>query len=378
VFKRYIQSLTYLLGRNPGFAMRYMLISMFITGGSGLPFAEDIKSWAKALAYWMYGKDLDLEQEARRYILDLADGKDGRPPKIDPDLILHGFARRGLGIPMLLDMLGSFYTGQPGRGLEAPRHVDGEPVGFGRNIPFPVFDRSRALSMGMVSPIDVGNLFTARDPSKAIAEEGQRASGAVFSVGFNLYKAIFNSHMPASDWHRWERAMPREIGAISKFFRAYTEGRERSAGGPGSGTTVANYDRNDPEQMGEMIGLAMGYQPLRAQARWDYVMAEKEAEAFLNFKRTNLMEQMFEAKSNDDDDAVERVQKSIQEYNQGLSDAERGKAITSQNLRESLQRRMKARNFREAGVPQQRGSRPLAEDIQSLYPEATIDVRRAR
>jgi hypothetical protein len=381
VFKKYLQSTLFMLAQNPwDVAPRYLVIAAFVGGMMGLPGMEDFQSLLKAAAKLIYGKDFNLEHEARKYVLQFAGGH------IDPDMFVHGMARRGMGIPALLDLLGSFVTGTPGRGFEAPRHVKNEqtgqlePRGFGQNVPYPVFDRSRAFSMGMISPFDIGKTLTpGSDVEKVLAEQTQRASGAVFSVGFNIYKAIVDSSLDVTDWKRWERAVPRGLSNISRAWRAYDEGRERSKGGPYGGTTVIEYDRRDTEQMMEVLGILGGYQPLRLQARWDSIMAKMEHEKFVEFKKEGLLQQFYEAKSGGRQEEIDDVVGLIKKFNAEVRGTEdRGKAITDESLERSYENRVMGRIKRELGMGPRTSSGPIARSINQLYPEATVDVRRVR
>jgi len=374
VFKKYMQSTLFMLAHNRTDVLpRYLLIAALVGGMGGLPGMDDLKSLLKGVASKLFGKDFDLEREARKYILQFSNGQ------VDPDLVLHGFARRGMGIPALLDLAGSFATGTPGRGLDAPRHIGGVPRGFANNIPFPVLDRSRALGMGQLSPVDIGAMMTpTQDLNKTISDQTQKASGAVFSVGFNIYKAIMDQHNEWSDWKRWERAVPRMIGDVSKSWRAYSEGRERSKGGPAGGSTIVNYDPNDTEQMMEILAMSAGYQPLRVQARWDNILAKVEVEKFYDLQRDTLLEQLYEARSGHRKEEIDDVVKSIRQFNEQLPEEARGKKITSDTATKSIQTRERAKVSREAGVPTQKANVPISRAIDKLYPESTVDVRKVR
>ena len=373
VFKKYIQSLYFMLGNNKRDVLpRYTLIAAFIGGLGGLPFAEDLLSLLKAVWSWL-GLG-NLEHEARRWIMQFFDGR------VDPDLVLHGLSRRGFGVPALLDLMGSFVTGRPGRGLAAPRHdAEGRPQGFAQNVPFPVLDRSRAISPGMISPFDIGKALTpSTDQDRTTVEAIQRASGAVFSVGFNIYKAAMDNSLPMSDWKRWERAVPRQLGDMSRAWRFLSEGRERNRGGPGAGSTVVPFDPRDTEQMMEIMAAAGGYQPLRLQARWDQIIAKAEIEQFYDLQRNGLLSQLAEARGGKRPEEIEKVIGAIREFNSGLPEWARGRAITSDTARKSLDARERARVYREAGVPSQRTNVPLSREIDRLFPESTVDVRRVR
>lgn len=375
IFKKYIQSLLFMLAQNPWDVLpRYLLMAALIGGLRGLPGMEDFIEALKGATRLIYGKGFDLEKEARKWALEMFDGT------VPPDLITQGFARRGLGIPWLMDMIGSFFTGRPGRGLDAPRTgPGGAKSGFGQNVPYPVFDRSRALTVGQILPVNIGALMAPPGGAdKVIAEQTQRGLGAVFGVGFNMYKFLFDSNVKWADAKSWERVIPRELAALSKGFRAFREGRERSKGGPAGGTTVISYDPNDTEQMMEALGLAMGYQPLRLQARWDSIIAQMESDRYFDLRRRKLMEEFYEVQQGGRRDAIQDAVKNIRDFNRDLPKEARGKAIEPENLERSYERRVEGRIARESGTPLREGSVPIARETQRLYPESTVDVRPVR
>lgn len=372
VFKKYVQSTVFLLGQNPDVAWRYLLVAILLGGAGGVPGYDDIESIVQGVGRWKFGKDWDANRAAREYIMNQFNGK------LPPDLVLHGLSRRGFGLPALLDLMGSAYTGRPGRGLDPTVVVNGQRVyNYGQNVPMPIVDRSRAITMGQILPLDVGKMLgPERDANAVIGEQTQKASGAVFSVGFNIYKAIMDSHRPISDPKRWERAVPRILSSASRGFRALTEGRERLRGGVNSAPTLVAYDRDNPEEFMEALSLFMGYQPLRQQAQWDRAMARVEVEKGFDFRRQGLFEQMFEAIASREQDEIQRVRGEIVKFNKDLPSWAKGKVITPEGLERSMEGRAKERNAMETGIPSRETSIGIARHVDSLYPEATIDVRR--
>lgn len=367
VFKKYLQSTLWMLAQNKSDVLpRYLVMAMFLGGLGGVPGWDDLTSLVKAIAHYLFGKQFNLEHEVRKFVKDISDGT------IDADLVLHGLARRGFGVPALLDLMGSFATGTPGRGLD--------PAKSGQNVPYPVLDRSRAISLGLILPIDVGKAVTpTKDVNSTIADQTQRASGAAFSVGFNMYKAIMDNQHAKSDPKRWERAVPRVLGSASRAFRAYTEERERgSKGGPNSAATVINFDPRDTEQMMEILAMGMGYQPLRLQAKWDDTLAKAEVTAFYDLTKAGLLQQLFEAKKGRDPKEIASVMDSIRTFNRTLPDYAKGKAITPDTADKSMQSRQRAVQGREIGVPVRKEDRGISRYIDSIFPESTVDVRRVR
>lgn len=368
VFKQYIQSLLWMLGNNKADVLpRYIVIAMLMGGLGGVPGYDDIKGLIRAIGIWFFGKDVNLDRMIRGWALQWFNGA------VSPDIVLHGLARRGFGLPAMADMMGSFVTGQPGRGLD-PKNL------HSTNVPYPVLDRSKAIGVGNILPLDVGKMFTPTDKlDKTISEETQRASGAVFSVGFNLYKAIMDRDSPAGDFKRWEKAMPRALSSASRAYRAFDEGRERGGkGGPNSAATIINYDRRDTEQMMEMIAMGLGYQPLRQQAKWDLIMAQAEASAFYDMRKKGLLEEFYEAMKGKDPKEVTAVRDAIVKYNRELPDYAKPMAISGDTIRKSMQTRERTVISRETGIPIQRTKIGISQEMQRLFPEATVDVRRVR
>lgn len=371
VFKRYIQATLYMLGHNKSDVLpRFMIMALLMGGLGGVPGYEDVVGLFRALAKWFFGKDVSVDRLVRQY-MNMYLGKDS---PVQPDLILHGLSRYGFGLPALMDLMGSVVTGNPARGLHnAP----------GGTVPAPVFDRSRALSMGNILPLNFGKLIEPVDKQdKVMNDQLQQASGAVFSVGFNLYKSIMASYQGDMDRKEWERSMPRALSSASRSYRALSEGRERGRGGPNSAPTIIPYNAwgegRQTEHLMEAIGLAGGYQPLRLQMKWDSIIAKAEVTAFYDFKRKGLLEQFFEARKGGNKEEIEKMASELRRYNKELPEYARGKTITDDTIKRSMAGRERALQAKEAGVPVQKANIGISKHIDSLFPESTVDVRRVK
>lgn len=245
----------------------------------------------------------------------------------------------------------------------------------------PLLDRSKALSLGNILPFDVGKMIAPDQMDKVVAEQTQKASGAVFSVGFNLYKAAFDNDSPMSDWKRWEKAMPRALSSASRAYRTYNEGRERSSrGGPNSASTVVPYDVRDTEQMMEVLAMAGGYQPLRQQAKWDVIMARAEIDSFYKYRQQSLYQEFHEALSGGNPEEIEKMKMELRKFNDTLPEFARGYKFTPENVKKSMEMRERQKASRELGIPLQKRSVPIAEHVREMFPEAEglIDVRKVR
>ena len=63
-----------------------------------------------------------------------------------------------------------------------------------------------------------------------IGAQAQKASGAVFGAGFNIYRALVNHKLDVEDSKRWEKAVPRALGSVMKALPGwYGRGRNGPA-----------------------------------------------------------------------------------------------------------------------------------------------------
>jgi hypothetical protein len=348
VFKTFLIQMLQLLGNNKATMLPRMLLTLFALGGlMGLPGAEDAEDIANLVGKQLYGKDFKLQLWIRQMLRDMGQGEYS-------EVALHGLARKGFGVPAVLDMMGISSA--------------------------PVLDRSKAVGMGRILPFELGKLVDpGKDVNRAISEQTQRASGAVFSVGFNLYKALQDVQAGASmgDIKTWEKAMPRAASSVTRAMRAYSEGRERGRGGPNSAPTIVPYDIRDTEQMAEIIALAAGYMPLRQALKWDVVMAEAEVKSKVTFEREIIMKQRFEALMGKDSREIESTRQAIVQFNKELPSHLRGYAITGESHDASMEGRLRAKQARDADIPVQLRDKPIKDYIRSLFPDA-VDARRVR
>jgi hypothetical protein len=330
---------------------------MAAAGLMGLPGAEDLEDIINIIGRKTYGKDFNARRMLREMLLKSV-GEDGA------EILLHGMARRGFGIPALGDLMGE----APGRGLGS---------GHSNNLPLPLLDRSKALSMGRALPFNIGAVDPT-DMDRAISQEAQRASGAVFGVGFNLVKLMMELNQGTSTAKSWEKVMPRALAGATSTWHAYKQERVVMKGGPESGATLVPYDPQDTEQAAELIARALGYMPLRESMKWDAVIAELDARKRLEIEQKVVLDNYFEAKMGGREEAMDNAKDRIEKYNESLPDWGLGYRIGADNLETSIAGKEREKNAREAGVPTQGRNRPIAEFIQGLFPGSVVDVRRVR
>jgi hypothetical protein len=346
IFKNFLQNTMFMLWHYPEARVRSLLVFAFLGGMMGLPGADDMKNLIKAIGWRLFGKDWDVEQEARKMVIDLTEGK------INPDMLLHGLSRYGFGAPAALGLMG---------------------------IPAPTVDMSRSIGLGRLLPIDPNTLLgqgASKDPRKAALDSITQVAGYAFQVNQNFYNALTDTQLSWDDAQRWTKAMPRALAGLSRSYQALS--------GPDpairtrTGAAVIRFDTSDSVQLMEALSMAAGFQPQRLTQKWDVIMAQREAQDFWQLKRDGLLRQAWQARSSDDKENYTRAIQAIRDFNTNLPREARTQAITADNIIESFTSRARAKAMTELGLPTSRKDIPLVRDIQRLYPGAEVDVHRTR
>lgn len=353
VFKSFTMNSLFNLWNNPSAAARTIAILAGTAGLSGIPFAEDINSLVKGLSARLFGKDFDLDSEVRKFVVDHAEGK------ISPDLLLHGASRSGFGVPQVAEMMGSL---------------------TGVKLPVPSVDMSSAIGMGQLLPMDVGKLITPRkDTAGPAMREIQRASGAIFGLGFNLYNFATSDPFTSPDAKKWEQIMPSALRNASQAFRWYREEMEKNK----LGNPVIRFDPHDTVHMAEILAKGVGgFQPTRLSQRYENIMQKAEAIQYFAYRREILMKQFMSAIKDRDPEKLESMRQAVRQYNEQIPDEFKEKRITGDQIRQSLVARTKTQVLQEKGLPSSKRDIGIYREIDRLYPEGApedlVGVRRVR
>lgn len=342
IFQSFVQNTLFMLWNNPTVAIRSILVMAVLGGFMGLPGMEDLKGVIKLIGKRVFGAQWDIDDEIRKFLIEHVGGE------VAPDLVLHGLSRFGMGVPTVMDWIG---------------------------LPAPTVDMSRSIGMGRVLPIDLNAAFGGgMKPERNMLDTVQRGSGASFSIAFNIWKAINDSQTDLDSLARVQKALPRFAQGIARSYQAFNEGAILNR----QGNPVIRFDPQDTRQMMEILAMAGGYQPLRLTAKWDRVMAEKEAIEYWDLRRNGLLRQFWSATQSGSADDRDRVLESIRRYNEMLPDAAKGKAITSDTLRRSVDTRRRLQSLQEQGLPTQKSNVGIVQEIQRLHPQAEVDIRPVR
>lgn len=304
-----------------------MMLLMYLMAGGlmGLPFAKDIDALVQYLCRAIGKKEVDIERELREVLVALGSEH--------PDLWMNGASRYGFGLGAIGDMMG---------------------------MPLPTVDLSASMSFGNVIP-GVSAIESPGDYNAKFYQASTDIVGAAFGAGLGMLEAI-NSDNP-DEFKRWERAMPTALRNVSRAYRWSEQGREKT----NNGSTVVEFRTSDPEEVGEVIGQALGFAPTRLTQKWDLIAAQNERVNFYKMRRAYLLQYMNHAMTQGDTAEVSNAMKKIREYNSNLPTA--GLAISGETIQRSRRATIQRQRYQQAGVPYEKAYRALSSETQMLYPE---------
>lgn len=330
--------------RSPG-AMKFWFIMLAVGGLMGLPGANDLKEIIKAASQWWFGKDFDVEREAREFITLMVNPY--LPEKVGEtdvrqytaDLFLHGLSRDSFGISIIGDALG------------VP-HI-------------PHIDLSGSLSMGRLLPVDPTVLKPGMKWSERVSRTVERLGGAAMGPAFGMMQALQDQSLPGDDFKMWERAMPRIVKSFLRAGRLSAEGKERSR----TGATIEDFDPMSPRDNLELIAMSMGFQSTQLSKKWDKLIATREFENFLDLRRGIILRQLDHAIHMKDPDGRADMMKAVQRYNKDVGEFAPNKRISADTIRRSMKERARRRAEQTAGKSRTKGSAQIQEMMNKLYPE---------
>lgn len=338
-FQSFTQQMLWTLWNNKDMWARYMLYYAVIGGSMGI-IPDDFKGLLTLMGRMLFGNQFNLERSVREFITEML----GSDSKIPPDLILHGTARYGFGVPMIMQTLGAKFV--------------------------PDVDLSPSITLNRLLPVDLGKLnMPGQKFNDVLAPQVEAASGAAYGIPIAIWKAISASDMDVTDFKRWEGAMPSAARNVSKAFRYGFGQGERDK----NFATTVGFDGEDPEQLGEIIATALGFRPTRMAQQYDRQTAAREIDQFWVVRKEMLMRQAYRDKFvYKDVDAYKETMRQIQSYNREVFDKKY--LITREGLMQSMKNRAKAVVKTETG----QGEPPqLRSAMDRMFPE-TVDEKKVR
>ena len=324
-FYTYPLNMLYLVTRDKSW-FRMLLAMGFIGGLSGLPGSEELQAILKQLAKRFFGKDFDVEREARRWLVDMF-GDDGG---LIAEASFNGISRYGFGIAPFVDMSG-------------------------------------AVSLGTITPGARGLNVTSADTADSVAGKYLLSlGGAAADPIVQVYRFMMDSQTPMGDPKRWEKLVPRAFRNAMQATRFAEEGRERNR----LNATILEFDMTNPMHVAEVAAKGFGFQPRRLSQKYEKTAEMYEVRNYWEGRRENLMRQFYWATQNKDRSKAEVIQR-IRKFNIEIKRAGfAGRAINIQRLKSSLENRLRRKQLQQMGGTGQRSDRVFQREVQRLFPEA--------
>lgn len=326
LFMSFIQNSMYFAARDPG-NKRFLGILLAAAGLQGLPGMELVLNSVDRL-FSTKNKKFDSKAEMRGFFESMS---------LDPDLMMHGGSRFGLGVPWLARQAG---------------------------IPMPDVDFSASLSFGRMIP---GTDLLAVGPSdfnRQVTESVKDLGGAFVSMPLGVWQALADDN--PKTLKAVEKGMPSFARSISKAFRYLRDGEETTGSTPG--TQLAEFDMNRPEDEAAVLFQALGFTPTKVSQAQGKRRFSMDTLLFYQGRRLELLTELAHIVDIGGDT------KALAEWNDELRQYNREVPFNSLRLsRASAQQSLRGRQVRklqqEAGLPKGRRSRDVGREADRLFPQ---------
>jgi hypothetical protein len=183
---------------------------------------------------------------------------------------------------------------------------------------------------------------------------------------FTLLKYM-NEDPGSFDSKTWEGLLPRVARQGARTYRFATEGLTTKQGG-----RLVKFDLSDPEDLGALLGQAMGYTPTKVGQMQEASNAIREQLQLYQAEKVTLYGQLDKAISSRSPGAVNDVMKAINDFNQQVREQDPSMVISGAKIAASIRKRNQTRAMQEAmqqGGQVNRSTIPVAQRIMKNYPE---------
>ena len=303
-FLHFVQNMAFLqLGGDKSW-WRLLLVQSIFTGALGLPFANDIKNYVKAMGRIVFGADWDLEREARLYLNEMG---------ADPDLVLRGLTSNFVG----MDVSRRISLGELIPGAEA--------VGSHRKMQNLMYD--------------------------AIGDVGGPA------VSLFLNGLSFVAEHDKTTWDAWSKVLPTSMRNLGKTAEAFSSGAVRDR----SGAVLLEPD------IWDMIGMSVGFIPQELGEQYNARSLEMERAAYWTTRRQSILEYYGTTMIERDGDreALSDLMKRVDDFNRNAPDP--ALLIRGETLRNSLKNRLKANVRKEVGLGSSQQMQFPTQEIRATF-----------
>lgn len=307
IFKTYMQHALVFMGTNKG-GWRFWVMMALMGGLKAMPGFEDLSEWLN----WAITKvreqlglkdpQFDLEREARKLATEIG---------MNPDLFMNGVMRYGPGLL---------------------------PTEWAFGLPMPMIDLSAKVQLGRIVPGAAGLAQTLQgkiDWKTWALQTVQETLGATSNVGFNFTKALLDPRTP------WWYAGPSVMKSIVRAADILYSGGFRDA----QGNMLVPFNKDNPGHMAEVVGQIAGAASTRVRQTQEARQMSMEHLQYITTRRETLLGRMGLAA-----DAEERkeVIEDIKRFNASVEGPDK---LTGEQIRASLNARIRNRKLRERGYP---------------------------
>lgn len=285
---------------------RIALTQLMFAGALGMPFAGDMANAAKFLGRKVFGKDWDVEREARLYLSEL---------NANPDLVLRGITS---------DLFG--------------------------------YDLSSRMSLGNLIP-GMQALGSHKKFNDVLSNAAGDIAGPAGSVLLNLMNWVAQDDK--TSWNKLRKIMPSAARYLGDGMLAFKEGAVKD----GSGAKVMDATTWDA------LGIAVGARPKEVSQEYAARTLVAEQGAFWIQRRSNLLkmgQKTFLDKAGDREASADFIAQVVK-YNKEIPDPALRLTITQ--IRAGVKKALENRVMKEAGLGGDKNTRGLYSEIKDTFTE---------
>jgi len=300
--------------QNKKAAMKYMALMLPLVGVGGMPMAEDMMDVVDA--FGQTAKKLTGANGVTDTRLQLREMFDTEG--LDPDLMMHGKMRTGMGIEEIYHLFA--------------------------NGPAPELDVSSRLSMGRMIPMGLPRLASTlasgtKNPDELLGDTLKNGLGYQGTVASNFLSYLGSDSRGA--WKELEKIMPRAVRNLSTGLRYAIENKEVDY----QNIELVPFDPENPADLVHIAGTLLGMRPTKLSQRIEADMTKRRQYDIWETQRAALMVKFKKYYMEENKEQADKTLEDIRKFN---SEAPPGFQISK--ISEALKADMRRKKMVEMGM----------------------------
>lgn len=320
LFMQYLQNTLYFMARDPG-NKRAIGMLLAAAGIQGLPGMDHILDGVDKM-FSTRNKKFSSREELRLFLNEY---------DMNPDLIMHGAGRYGLGLPWMAQQVG---------------------------IPMPDVDLSGSMSMGDIVP-GLRPIMKGGDFERQFSETTRGAAGAAIAIPIGIWQALASDD--PNTYKRIEKAMPNVVKAGMRAYDLSRTGEVKTR----SGEVIHTIDKDSPQGIVEIGTTAAGFANTQANQQYEQTFARKDTAEFYMARRKELLAGINAAMESGDKIALKEAKEDMVLYNKEVPF--RALGITGDDIRNSIKGRARSTALAEKHIDSVR-QLEITKKSQEAYP----------